>query len=164
MSIGDWPGNPCDPGYAPLDAIGLNEYFGWYDAGGGTTDDRDALGPFLDSLRKCYPHQALFVTEFGFDANRAGPVDERGTYGFQAGAVGYHLAVFNSKPWLSGEMYFLLQDSVSAYGYAGGNPWPDPPFNHHGLLDLAGRPKPAWRVVALDYHHVTQIAPDPTAR
>jgi beta-glucuronidase len=164
MSISDWPGNPCDPGLAALDAIGVNEYFGWYDAGGGTTDDRDALGPFLDSFRKCYPHQALFVTEFGFDANRAGPTDERGTYGFQAGAVGYHLAVFNSKPWLSGEIYFLLQDSVSAYGYTGGNPWPDPPFNNHGLLDFSGRPKPAWGVVASDYHHASQIAPDPTAR
>jgi beta-glucuronidase len=164
MSISDWPGNPCDPGYAQLDAIGLNEYFGWYDAGGGTTDDRDALGPFLDSLRVCYPHQALFVTEFGFDANRAGPADERGTYRFQAGAVAYHLAVMGSKPWLSGEMYFLLQDSVSAFGYTGGNPWPNPPFNYHGLLDFAGRPKPSWGVVSSLYHRAVQIAPDHTAR
>lgn len=159
MSISDWPGNPCQPAYAPLDAIGVNEYFGWYDAGGGTTDDRDALGPYLDGLRACYPHQALFVTEFGFDGSRNGPVEERGTYQFQADAAAYHLSVFNSRPWLSGAMYFVLQDSVSFPGYGGGNPWPSPPFNYHGLLDFQGRPKPAWGVVAPSYHHTVQIAP-----
>ena len=42
------------------------------------------------------------VTEFGFEANRNGPVEERGTYEFQANAIGYHLGVFASKPCLSG--------------------------------------------------------------
>ena len=159
MSISDWPGNPCDPGYAPLQAIGVNEYFGWYDVGGGATDDRDALSPFLDAVRACYPHQALFVTEFGFDANRSGPVEERGTYAFQANAAAYHLAVFNSKPWLSGAMYFLLQDAVGAYGYTAGNPWPSPPFNRHGLVDFTGHAKPAFGVVSSIYHHTVQIGP-----
>ena len=54
----------------------------------------------------------------------------------------------SSKPWLSGAIYFLLQDSVAYFGYTGGNPWPDPPFLHKGLLDFQGHPKPAWQVVA----------------
>ncbi len=158
MSIADWPGVDCQPAYAPLDVIGLNEYFGWYDAGGGTTDDRDALGPFLDGLRSCYPTQALLVTEFGFEANRSGPTEERGTYAFQANAAGYHLAIFNSKPWLSGAIYFLLQDAVSGPGFTGGNPWPFPPFLYKGLIDVFGRHKPAWSVVSSSYHHTVQIA------
>jgi beta-glucuronidase len=158
ISISDWPGVACQPAYAPLDVIGVNEYFGWYGAGGGTTDDRDELGPFLDSLRACYPNQALFVTEFGFEANRNGPTEERGTYKFQANSVGYHLAVFGSKPWLSGAIYFLLQDAVSGPGFAGGNPWPFPPFLYKGLLDFAGHPKPAWGVVSSSFHHTVQIA------
>jgi beta-glucuronidase len=159
MAVGDWPGLPCDAAHASLDVIGLNEYFGWYDVGGGATDDRDALSPFLDSVRACYPTKALFVSEFGFDANRDGPIEERGTYQFQADAAAFHLGVFASKPWLSGAIYFLLQDSVAYFGYTGGNPWPDPPFLHKGLLDFQGNPKPAWQVVADIYKATTQIAP-----
>lgn len=158
MSISDWPGVPCQGAYAPLDVIGLNEYFGWYDAGGGTTDDRDALSPFLDSLRACYPKQPLFVTEFGFDGARQGPVEVRGTYRFQANTAAFHLGVFASKPWLSGAVYFLLQDGASGPTYGGGDPFPDPPFNLKGLLDLQGRRKPAWATVASIYHSTVQIA------
>ncbi len=57
MSISDWPGLACQPAYAPLNVIGFNDYFGWFDAGGGATDDRDALSPFLDSFRALLPEQ-----------------------------------------------------------------------------------------------------------
>ena len=161
MSISDWPGLPCQSAYAPLDVIGFNEYFGWFDAGGGATDDRDALSPFLDTFRACYPAKALFISEFGFDANRSGPVEERGTYQFQANTVAYHLGVFATKPWLSGAIYFLLQDaSVSPY-YQGGDPWPDPPVDAKGLVDLSGTFKPAFEIVASIYRATTQIAPAP---
>ena len=45
MAVSNWPGVACQSAYAPLDVIGDNEYFGWFDAGGGGDDDRDALGP-----------------------------------------------------------------------------------------------------------------------
>jgi beta-glucuronidase len=159
MAVSSWPGISCQQAYAPLDVIGLNEYFGWYSAGGGTTDDRAALSPFLDTVRACYPHKALLVSEFGFDGIRNGPVEERGTYQFQANMVAYHLLVFASKPWLSGAIYFLLQDGVSFPGYTGGDPFPFPPFVLKGLLDVGGHPKPAWSIVASIYRHTTQIAP-----
>jgi beta-glucuronidase len=161
IAVSDWPGLPCQRAYGPLDVIGINEYFGWYDAGEGATADRDALSPFLDTVRACYPSKALLISEFGFDANRNGPVEERGTYQFQANAAAYHLDVFASKQWLSGAIYFLLQDSVSFPGYTGGNPWPDPPFFHKGLLDFEGNPKPAWQVVAAIYKQTIQIEPQP---
>src|SRR5581483_11965176 len=100
MAIDSWPGVPCQSAYAPLDVIGYNDYFGWFDAGGGGTDDRDGLGPYLDFLHNCYPNQALMVSEFGFEGSRPGPVEERGTYAFQADAMTYHLDVFASKPYL----------------------------------------------------------------
>jgi beta-glucuronidase len=160
MAVSDWPGLGCRPALAPLQVIGVNEYFGYYDANG-TTDDRDALSPYLDGLRACYPHQALMVSEFGFDANRAGPVEERGTYAFQSVSAAYHLHVYATKPWLSGAIYFDLQDAAAAWSYAGGNPWPSPPFNDKGLLTLAGTPKPAFAVVAAIFHHTRQIGPAP---
>jgi len=161
MAISDWPGVPCQTAYAPLDVIGINDYFGWYDAGGGTTDDRDALGPFLDSLRACYPTKAMFVTEFGFEANRNGPVEERGTYAFQSNSAAYHLGVFAARPWLSGAMYFALEDFAVSPGWSGGDPFPDPPFNQKGLIGPAGDFKPAFAVVQGIYRATIQIAPTP---
>ncbi len=163
MAITDWPGVACQPAYAPLQVIGFNDYFGWFDAGGGSTDDRDALSPFLDSLRACYPNKALFISEFGFDSNRDGPVEERGTYEFQSNSVAFHLGVFASKPWLSGAIYFLLQDAATYPSYVGGNPFPDPPFDQKGLIDLEGNLKPAFSVLAPIYRATQQIAPAPAA-
>jgi glycosyl hydrolase family 2 len=159
MAVSDWPGVPCQSAYAPLDVIGVNEYFGWYDAGGGTTDDRDGLSPWLDSVRACYPTQAILVTEFGFEANRTGPVEERGTFAFQADSAAFHLGVFASKRWLAGALYFALQDFAVEPGWGGGNPWPDPPFLHKGLVDLSGALKPAFGGVAGLFHATRQIAP-----
>jgi beta-glucuronidase len=162
MALSNWPGVGCQAAYAPLDVIGVNEYIGWYDAGGGTTDDRDALGPWLDGLRACYPSKALIVSEFGFEANRHGPVDERGTYEFQSDAIAYHLAVFASTPWLSGALYFPIQDFAVRPGWSGGNPWPSAPFLGKGVYDVFGATKPAYQVLAESFHGAAQIAPAPT--
>jgi beta-glucuronidase len=159
MAIQDWPGVACQTAYKPLNVIGYNDYFGWFDAGGGSTDDRDALSPFLDSLRACYPRKALLVTEFGFEANRDGPVEERGTYEFANNATIFHLQVFSSKRWLSGAIYFPLQDFAAKPGWGGGNPLPDPPWVHKGLVSATGQLKPAFSVVSSIYHSTVQIAP-----
>ena len=159
MAISNWPGVACQEAYAPLDVIGDNEYFGWFDAGGGGDDDRDALGPFLDFVHQCYPTKALMVTEFGFDANRDGPVEERGTYAFQVNTIAYHLGVFATKPYLSGAMYFALADYVAFPTYNGGDPRPNPPFNEKGVVDLQGRPKPSFATVSQIFHSTAQIGP-----
>jgi beta-glucuronidase len=157
MAISAWPGVPCQGAYAPLDVVGFNEYFGWYDAGGGTTDDRDALSPFLDGLRACYPTKAVFVSEFGFEGNRNGPVEERGTFQFQSDAASFHLGVFASKPWLAGAIYWLVQDFAAIPGWGGGDPRPDPPFVQKGLFDLYGNAKPVFSVVSSIYHATPQF-------
>ena len=159
LAISNWPGVACQGAYAPLDVLGDNEYFGWFDAGGGGNDDRDALSPYLDTFRACYPTKALFISEFGFDGNRAGPVDERGTYEFQANTAAFHLGVFASKPWLSGAIWFALQDYAAFPTYSGGNPRPNPPFNQKGMVDLYGNHKPVFGVVSSIYHGTRQIAP-----
>jgi beta-glucuronidase len=162
MAIMGIPGQVCDPAYGPLQVIGVNEYFGLFDEGGGVTDDRDALSPFLDSLRACQPTKALFVTEFGFDGNRDGPVEEYGTYQFQANMLTYHLAVLASKTWLSGALVQILQDFLAYPTYNGGNPWPDPPMNQKGLVDPYGNEKPAFGVVSESYRSTEQIGPSST--
>ncbi len=159
MAVSNWPGLGCQSAWDPLDVIGDNEYFGWFDAGGGGSDDRDALSPFLDTVRACYPKKAIMITEYGFDGSRDGPIEERGTYAFQADSVAFHLNVFATKPWLSGAMYFALQNYVAFPQYSGGDPRANPPYNQKGVVDFNGNPKPAFSVMSQIYHATQQIAP-----
>ena len=48
------------------------------------------------------PAARVVVTEFGAEANRDGPAEEKGTWAFQQDFVKFHLGVLASKPWLSG--------------------------------------------------------------
>ena len=162
MAISDWPGVACQAAYAPLDVIGFNDYFGWFDAGGGATDDRDSLSPFLDSLHACYPNKALMVTEFGFEGNRNGPVEERGTYQFQADAAQFHLGVFASKPYISGAIWFALQNFAAHPGWSGGDPFGDPPWVQKGQIDQFGNQTPLFGVIQSIYQSTVQIAPSLT--
>ena len=85
----------ADPAFRQFDALGVNEYFGWY---------RGALPPRAPGRRRqaraatttaCTGSSrgaALFVTEFGAEANRRGPVGEKGTYGYQSRFLRRHLA------------------------------------------------------------------------
>jgi beta-glucuronidase len=159
MAVLDWPNLGCQKTYAPLDVIGVNEYFGWFDSGDGSNDDRDQLGPFLDSVRACYPHQAVMVSEFGFGGVQNGPVEDRGTYQNQSNNLAFHLGVFASKPWLSGAIYFPMQDFAAKPGFDGADPLGTPPIVDKGMLDRFGTPKPAFSVMASIYHATRQIAP-----
>jgi beta-glucuronidase len=159
MAIMGLPTAVCSSAYSPLQVIGVNEYFGLFDEFGGLTDDRDQLSPFLDSLRACHQTQALMVTEFGFDGNRNGPVEEYGTYQFQDDMLAFHLGVLASKNWLSGALVQELQDFVAFPGYNGADPWANSPINEKGLLDMNGNPKPAFAIVSSSFHSTVQIGP-----
>ena len=144
LAVAGYPSAGCRPQYAALDVIGINEYFGWYPGPNGQIADRDALSDYLDSVRACYPNKAIFVSEFGAEANRDGPVEEKGTFQYQQDFVNYHLAVHNSKPWLSGSLYWALQEFRVRPNWEGGNPRPNPPIHEKGLLRFDGSKKPAW--------------------
>jgi beta-glucuronidase len=144
LAVAGYPAAGCRPQYAPLDVIGINEYFGWYPGPNGQLADRDALSGFLDAMRGCYPNKAIIVSEFGAEANRSGPVEEKGTYEYQQDFVNFHLGVHASKPWLSGSIYWALQEFRVRPNWDGGNPHPDPPIHEKGLLRFDGSKKPAW--------------------
>ncbi len=144
LAVAGYPAVGCRPQYAALDVIGINEYFGWYPGPNGQIADRDALSDYLDSVRACYPSKAIFVSEFGAEANRDGPVEEKGTFAYQQDFVNYHLGVHNSKPWLSGSLYWALQEFRVRPNWDGGNPRPNAPVHEKGLLRYDGTKKPAW--------------------
>ena len=133
--------------YTRLDALGVNDYFGWYAGPQGSIVDRAAVGPYLERLHDDYPRQALFVTEFGAEANRPGAPTDKGTYEFQSDFLSFHLGVFGEKDFLNGALVWILRDFRVKPGYDGGNPQPRPPYNTKGLVDDTGARKPAFETV-----------------
>jgi beta-glucuronidase len=127
-----------------LDALGVNDYFGWYPGPIGQIVNRGALGQYLDRVHANYPAKAIFVTEFGAEANREGPPDEKGTYDFQKEFMRFHLATYAKRPWINGAINWVLQDFKVRPNWSGGNPKPDSPWLRKGLLDENGAKKPSY--------------------
>jgi beta-galactosidase/beta-glucuronidase len=144
LAVAGYPGVGCQSEYEPLDVIGVNEYFGWYPGPNGQIADRTALSEYLDSVRACYPRKAIVISEFGAEANREGPVEEKGTYSHQQDFVNYHLGVYATKPWLSGAIYWTLQEFRVRPNWEGGNPRPSSPIHQKAVIGFDGARKPAF--------------------
>jgi beta-glucuronidase len=159
LAFAGHPETPCQAAYGPLDVIGMNDYFGWYTGFGGNIADRDELSPYLDALRRCYPRKVLAVTEFGAEANRDGPLEEKGTYAFQEDFIRYHLDVFAAKPWLSGSVYWALQEFRVRPFWGGGNPWGTPPYHAKGVVRLDWTTKPGFAALRAGHRKLRQYVP-----
>jgi beta-glucuronidase len=159
-AVAGYPGAGCQTEYAPLDIIGINEYFGWYPGPNGQIADRSILGDYLDTVRACYPDKGIFITEFGAEANRPGPVEEKGTYEHQQDFVNYHTSVFDSKPWLSGAIYWTLKEFRVRPDWEGGNPRPQSPIHQKAVIDFDGNRKPAFTNLQQAYQRVDQYPGD----
>jgi len=157
LAVAGYPSAGCQPEYGPIDVVGVNDYFGWYPGPNGQIADRSALSDYLDGVHQCYPNKAIVVSEFGAEANRDGPVEEKGTYQFQSDFVNYHLGVFATKPWLSGAIYFALQEFRVRPDWDGGNPRPQPPIHQKGLIAFDGTKKPAFFDVQRSYRATKQF-------
>lgn len=151
IAINGYPTVPRQGPYNKLDVLGLNSYFGWYTGPGGSILHREGLGPYLDQMHAVYPRMGLVVTEFGAEANRNGPATEKGTFAFQTDWALYTLGVIATKPFISGALYWTLQEFPVKPGWDGGNPVPSPPFHKKGLVDIFGNPKPAFSRVEKVY-------------
>jgi beta-glucuronidase len=156
-----FPEGGCETEYRPLDVMGFNEYFGWYPGVAGTTFDRRNLSRYLDHLHSCYRNKALLITEFGAEANREGPAEEKGTYAFQQEFVNYHLGVFASKPWLNGALYWTLNEFRVRPEWEGGNPRPYSPLHQKALINYDRTPKPAFGDVQKWYRGTRQLTEVP---
>jgi beta-glucuronidase len=160
IAVAGYPSSLCQAdSYKPLDVLGINDYFGWYPGPSGQIFDRTKLSGYLDAVRQCYSDKAIMITEFGAEANRDGPVEEKGTYGFQQEWVNYQLGVFATKPWLSGALYWALNEFWVRPGWEGGNPRPLPPLFQKGLISYDGVKKPAWADVQRWFTQTQQFGP-----
>jgi len=158
IDLAAFPSIPPAPVWQEFDAIGLNSYFGWYPGPSGELSDRSDLVPFLDQAHSYWPDQALFITEFGAEANRSGPIDEKGTYEFQSELLRYHLEAYHQKnAFINGAIVWILRDFRVQPGWDGGNPKPSPPMLKKGLVDEFGNRKPAFDDVRVMFGDVDPV-------
>lgn len=139
------------PAYRKLDVLGINEYFGWYPGLLGSTLDVGKLDDYLDYLHQAYARQAMFVTEFGAEANRNGSADELGTYEFQTKFMIDQMRILRGVSYLNGFFAWALKDYAVRPDWGGGNPDPSPPYSKKGLFDLYYNAKPAAAEVEREF-------------
>lgn len=139
------------PAYRRLDILGINEYFGWYPGQLGSTTRMSDLGPYMAYLHRIYSKQALFITEFGAEANRHGTADELGTYEFQSNFFTGQLNILRPIPYLNGIFAWALRDYWVRPQWTGGNPDPSPPWSRKGLFEWDNTPKPAAAVIEREF-------------
>ncbi len=157
LAVAGYRSAACEPEYRPLDTLGVNVYFGWYPGPNGQIADRTLLSEYLDGVHRCYGDKAVFVTEYGVEANREGPADEKGTFAFQQDWTRYVLGVFDTKPWLAGAIYWTIQEFRVRPYWDGGNPYPNPPIHEKGIVAFDGTKKPAFADVRELYRAHRQL-------
>ena len=138
-----------------LDVLGVNEYFGWYrsvaenlpEVPSTTTAD---LSGYLDALHAANPDLPLVITEFGAEATRSGPEEQKGTFEFQRKWGMDHLAIHASKPFVNGSIYWALRDFRVHQTWQGGAPneYAQPPWHNKSLIEENNHRKPAFLDVA----------------
>jgi beta-glucuronidase len=143
------------PAHQYLDVLGVNDYFGWYrsvidnrpDLPASTTAD---LSTYLDQIHAANPDLPLVITEFGAEASRSGPADQKGTYEFQRRYVLDHLAIHSSKRFVNGSIHWALRDFRVNQTWQGGAPdaYATPPWHNKSLIEEDNHRKPAFLSVA----------------
>jgi beta-glucuronidase len=151
------------PALAQLDVLGVNEYFGWYDSYSLAKPREPArieeLGPFLDQVHRTYPRTPLFITEYGAEGSRSGPVDQKGTLEFQTEFMRRHHAIHASKRYINGSIAWALKDFRVEPGWLGGAPreWATPPWHNKSLIDESGSPKPVFDLMRRLWRRTRQL-------
>jgi beta-glucuronidase len=149
LDLLSYPNIPRQKSYSGFGLLGINSYYGWYKgkAGPQSVAKFSRLAPFLRSMRRMYPRQAQMITEFGAEALRSGPADEKETFAFQSRYVDRTLQVVDSMPWLAGAIYWTAREFYVKPNWNGGaarRGEKRDALHNKGLIEYDGTRKPAF--------------------
>lgn len=141
--------------FSELDAIGITDYVGWYDALDRTPAEQDALtAQRLSRLRALFPGKPLVVAEVGAAGSRRIGGAAFGSLRFQAQLLSRRLGALRDVPNLSGAIVWCLRDYALRPDFRGGSVLSarpgltlTPGLNEKGLFDYDGKAKPALAAV-----------------
>ncbi len=146
------------PGFAPqrtyrdFDVLGINNYFGWYAGQRQHSTARiEDLAPYLRLMHARYPEQAMVMTEFGAEANVAGPASVKQTYAFQSNYIRQTLGIVDALGFMNGAIYWTLREFAVKPHWDGGAHRHDivhDSIHHKGLIAYDGQRKPAWAMAS----------------
>jgi len=117
------------------DYLMMNEYgASWWDIPQGK------IHSYLDSVHLSYPDKPFFISEFGLCEPNFRGGDQR-----RLEDLIYHMAIYESKPYVEGAIYFDLTDYRTHYpGTSEKNKFRR---RVHGIYDMYGNPKPSMNVL-----------------
>lgn len=149
------PLSQLDQASGIVDAIGINEYFGWY------YDETEALGAHLDMMHELFPDRALFISEYGCGAllgrhlvGEPGeePIDDHSyTEEYQMWFHERHTDQFLERPFIRGMMPWVFADFRMQWNPSTGNPHPADRKNLKGLVSDTRERKAAFAFIAALY-------------
>jgi beta-glucuronidase len=149
VDILSYPNVPYQKTYTAFDALGINNYFGWYvGKPSHPTGNFLDLEPYLQKMHRRYPKQAMVMTEFGAEATRSGAPEEKGTYEFQTDYLNRTLDVVARNDFMDGAVYWTLREFAVKPDWLGGldpaaDPAPDA-IHNKALIAYDGTLKPAF--------------------
>jgi beta-glucuronidase len=116
-----------------MDIVEVNEYFGTWDPG-----TVEALAKHLDGIHAAFPGKPIVISEYGYCA--CTPDRPEGDH-HRVEALRSHDAVFRTKEFVAGAIYFCYNDYRSQVGPTGVGALRQ---NVHGVVNLFGRRKPSY--------------------
>ena len=130
-----------------MDFIETNEYFGtWYP---GTLE---SLAKHLDELHAAFPGKPLVISEYGYCACvKERPEGDQ----HRIESLLTHDAVFRSKDFVAGAIFFCYNDYRSHVGYSGVGALQQ---NVHGVVDLWGKQKASYQVLRHELSPVESLS------
>ena len=137
--------------YRNIDLIGATSYIGWYEFPHDSHGSKvDRIRGRVARLRRLFPDKALFITEFGAEANALNPQYRWGGFGYQASLISLHLQTYESLPQVDGMLIWNLSDFALTPSFGGGSIIKRVKgvrllkgLNQKGLFDYSGHAKPA---------------------
>lgn len=119
-----------------MDLIEMNEYVGTWSPG-----NLETIGKYLDAVHAAFPDKPIVISEYGYCACvPERPEDDAR----RIDILRAHDAVFRSKDFVAGAIFFCYNDYRSQAGFSGLGALQQ---NIHGVVDVFGDRKPSFNAL-----------------